>query len=127
MLLLTVVDGHDSWWAQFIEFLKILAIWFAIVLFCVLLGIGIWLVCRIIFGIYNWRFWGARNIELFSISKYKGVGDTEESNQVCTICIEPYHEGEHTRMLLCRNFFHDSCYILWMRRSRTYPICCRLL
>ena len=130
MLLLIVADGHQSLWTQFVKFLKMIvrSTWFVIGLCCVILGIGIPLVCCIIFRAYNQRPQDTMNIELFPVSTHRGVDDTEESNQEeCTICIEPYLEGDHIRMLPCSHVFHESCIIEWLRRSRTCPICRRPL
>lgn len=81
MLLLIFADGHQSLWDQFVKFLKkiVQSTWFVIALGCVILGIGIPLVCCIIFRTHNPGSQDIINIELFPLSTHRGV----KSSRVC--------------------------------------------
>lgn len=48
------------------------------------------------------------------------IGDDEE----CSVCLEPFREGETVRELpRCRHLFHTECIDMWLYSHVTCPLC----
>lgn len=59
----------------------------------------------------------------FSNSKEKHLGRGGGEN-VCSICLCEYREGEMLRMLPdCHHFFHLPCIDAWLRLNASCPVC----
>jgi len=53
----------------------------------------------------------------------------EQGQEDCTICLQPFEEGESVRVMSCSpmHLFHAACIDPWLRRQSTCPICRRAL
>jgi len=47
----------------------------------------------------------------------------DENENKCTICLCEYQRGDNVTALPCIHKFHVDCINLWIRTSRTCPIC----
>jgi len=52
----------------------------------------------------------------------QSVGDGEELEEPCTICLEKLHQHTHEK-LECGHYFHKTCIGKWFERSAFCPIC----
>ncbi|CAI5474412.1 unnamed protein product [Closterium sp. Yama58-4] len=67
----------------------------------------------------------AANASRNPISTQQGKeGDEGRSNsEQCTVCLEPFQEGEMVRLLPCLHQFHSQCIDQWLQRQANCPIC----
>jgi hypothetical protein len=83
------------------------------------------MVSFIMFGymLYKFVMWSYNNYTknklYFKTSKYSGNGDEE----VCTICIEEFKDGENIRTLRCKHIFHKKCIDEWFEKKEICPNC----
>lgn len=45
------------------------------------------------------------------------------AEEVCTICLGPFEEGDNQTRLLCFHAYHAECVAEWLKRSPLCPIC----
>ena len=51
------------------------------------------------------------------------MGDNNERDRSCAICLAPFDIGEQLRFLPCQHSFHSDCIDQWLRGHRTCPMC----
>ena len=51
------------------------------------------------------------------------VGQRDEENNQCTICLEGFQVGDVRRALPCMHTFHQNCVDRWLNIHRSCPIC----
>lgn len=47
----------------------------------------------------------------------------QQEEQSCSICLEPYQQGELLTALRCQHFFHVECVARWFKHSSLCPLC----
>ena len=47
------------------------------------------------------------------------------TNDVCTVCLDEYDEGDEIRELECEHAFHKTCIDEWLTTKRAYCPCCK--
>ncbi|KAM3146639.1 hypothetical protein pb186bvf_001169 [Paramecium bursaria] len=55
----------------------------------------------------------------------KSIQYQKQSQDICTICLIEYKEGEQIEELVCqgKHLFHGECIHLWLRQHKVCPIC----
>ena len=50
--------------------------------------------------------------------------DTAESNEnLCSVCLDSFAEGDELSLLPCTHKFHNKCIQPWVRQSGTQALC----
>jgi len=57
------------------------------------------------------------------ISSLPKVRFERAEEQCCSICLEPYKQGELLTQLPCQHFFHVDCIAGWMNQATNCPLC----
>ncbi|GJP40489.1 hypothetical protein CLOM_g166 [Closterium sp. NIES-68] len=65
----------------------------------------------------------AATSDLASTQQAKEGDDSSNSSERCTVCLEPFQEGEMVRLLPCLHQFHSPCIDQWLQRQANCPIC----
>ena len=62
-----------------------------------------------------------------SIGNYGSSFENSVADDICSVCLEPYQQGENVSMpryQQCRHIFHSDCIISWLVKHNDCP-CCR--
>lgn len=62
------------------------------------------------------------DIEILPSRVYRSC-DHPNGIEPCSVCLEPFEDGDNLRMLPCFHQFHNQCIDTWLRRSRQCPVC----
>ena len=46
-----------------------------------------------------------------------------EADDTCTICLDPFLDGEMIQRLPCTHYFHAACVGKWIKTKKTCPLC----
>ncbi|CAI5465969.1 unnamed protein product [Closterium sp. Yama58-4] len=65
----------------------------------------------------------AASSNLVSSQQGKEGDESKGSSEQCTVCLEPFQEGEMVRLLPCLHQFHSQCIDQWLQRQANCPIC----
>lgn len=49
--------------------------------------------------------------------------DEKYEEDICTVCIEKYRDGEAVRKLFCNHIFHKDCVDPWLLKNGSCPVC----
>ncbi|KAK2987617.1 hypothetical protein RJ640_011338 [Escallonia rubra] len=55
------------------------------------------------------------------------AGDEVSSDDVCSICLEPFNAQDPSTVTNCKHEYHLQCILEWSQRSKECPICWQLL
>ena len=67
---------------------------------------------------------GHQPAEQSNIDKLRDVKITEaETNEICSICQDPFKLDEEAKVLPCKHHFHPGCILPWFRVKDSCPLC----
>ncbi len=88
------------------------------------LMIGTLLICSIFTNLY--RFYGFCRIKWTQhrkISELDEIIVLNDSDEICSICLENYRKKEKMIRLNCHHIFHTQCIQDWFLNKNTCPLC----
>ena len=69
------------------------------------------------------------DIEQFFSYRYKSITATTDiftsKQTACVICMSPFKNGQHIRILPCQHEYHSKCIARWFTMNSSCPICRR--
>jgi len=65
---------------------------------------------------------GASDSELEQLNSIKF---NQTSTEICSICIDEYHNGDNIIILPCKHQYHEKCCKEWLKINKSCPMCRR--
>lgn len=59
-------------------------------------------------------------MHIFSSNRHQRSGS---EGSECTVCMDPFVDGDEVKTLMCMHKFHSHCIDTWLARSMSCPIC----
>ncbi|KAL6970384.1 RING-type E3 ubiquitin transferase [Sarracenia purpurea var. burkii] len=63
------------------------------------------------------------NPSIISSGSYSRADDDDDSEDTCSICLEPFNSQDPPTVTNCRHDYHLQCILEWSQRSKECPIC----
>jgi hypothetical protein len=54
-----------------------------------------------------------------------GAEEVNCEDQMCSICLDSFSEGDRVQQLLCKHYYHKDCIGQWLQNHRNCPMCKR--
>jgi hypothetical protein len=64
-----------------------------------------------------------RSIVVLKTMKYKEELRRDQEEDICTICLNSFHEGDRVGNIACSHIFHVTCLKKWIQRKNHCPLC----
>ena len=72
---------------------------------------------------------GASDSELEQLNSIKFdqsiIAETDSNHNICSICIDEYHDTDNIIILPCKHHYHEQCCKEWLKINKSCPICRR--
>jgi hypothetical protein len=65
----------------------------------------------------------SRCIVVLKTMKYKEELRQDLEEDICTICLNTFHEGDRVGDIKCKHIFHKECLKKWIQRKNHCPLC----